>query len=365
MKISEVIKILEDIAPSQLQESYDNSGLIVGNPNDECSKALICLDSTEEIIDEAMEKGCDLVIAHHPIVFTGLKKLNGKNYIERVVIKAIKNDIAIYAIHTNLDNVLHQGVNSKIAEKLKLSNCKILKPRRGDLNNLITYVPMSSIDQVRMALGEAGGGSIGNYDFCTFMSEGKGTFRGNQNSNPTVGRKGEIAIEPEMRLELVFPSHMESKLLKALRESHPYEEIAYSIVPIKNSWQDGGSGLIGDLDQTMTSKEFLQKLRSDMSARVIRHTAEVEKVQKVAVCGGSGSFLLSDAIASGADVFVTGDFKYHQFFDAENKLMICDIGHYESEQFTIELIGDILSKKLPNFALIFAQTGSNPIHYFY
>ena len=365
MKIRDVIKVLEQVAPLPLQESYDNSGLIVGNPDATCGKALICLDSTETIIDEAINKRCDLVIAHHPIVFSGLKKLNGKNYIERVVMKAIKHDVAIYAIHTNLDNVLHRGVNAKISEKLDLTNTTILKPLSGKLNTLTTYVPERDLENVRRALGEAGGGKIGNYDLCSFSSAGTGTFRGNEKSNPTVGDKGVLEKETEIRLEITFPSHLEKDLLKALRGSHPYEEIPYGIVSLKNSWQDAGAGIVGDLPKAMNSSEFLKFLKTRMKTDVIRYTKPVNEIQRVAVCGGSGSFLLNDAIGSKADVFITGDFKYHQFFDAEDKLMICDIGHYESEQFTIDLLGEILSDKLPNFAVIFAQTGTNPIQYFY
>lgn len=365
MKISDITGILEEVAPRALQEGYDNSGLIVGDPDAECDKALICLDSTEEIIDEAISQGCGLVIAHHPIVFSGLKKLNGKNYVERVVMKAIKHDIAIYAIHTNLDNVFHRGVNERIAEKLGLIQTGILAPRSGDLKKLTTFVPETHLDQLRDAICEAGAGNIGNYDQCTFQVKGIGTFRPLEGSDPYTGERGKRSEEAEVRIEVIYPLHSESRVLSAMKKAHPYEEVAFYSSDLRNSWQDAGAGMIGELKKAMSPQDFLQFLKSSMNAEVVRFTPFSGSVKRVAVCGGSGSFLLGQAMAQKADAFVTADFKYHQFFDAEGKLMICDIGHYESEQFTTELISDILSEKIPNFALIFAQRGTNPIQYYY
>jgi len=365
MKIIDITRILEEVAPRSLQESYDNSGLIVGDPNGECDKAMICLDSTEEVIDEAVSQGCGLVIAHHPIVFSGLKKFNGKNYVERVVMKAIKNDVAIYAIHTNLDNVFYRGVNERIAQKIGLTQTSILAPRSGDLKKLTTFVPESYLDQLRDAICDAGAGTIGNYDQCTFQVKGTGTYRPLEGSDPFIGEQGRRSEEEEIRIEVIYPQHAESKIIAAMKEAHPYEEIAYYSSDLRNSWQDAGAGLIGELDESLQPEDFLKHLKSSMNAEVIRFTPRTGSIKRVAVCGGSGSFLLNRAIAQQADAFVTADFKYHQFFDAEGKLMICDIGHYESEQFTTELISDILSEKIPNFALIFAQRGTNPIQYYY
>jgi dinuclear metal center YbgI/SA1388 family protein len=364
LKISDITAELEKVAPPSLQEDYDNSGLITGEANTLVTNALVCLDCTEAIIDEAIQANCNLVIAHHPIVFKGLKRLNGNNYVERTIIKAIRNQIAIYAIHTNLDNVLYQGVNSKIAEKLGLHNCRILDTKDGKLAKMVTFVPLSHADEVRNALFEAGTGKIGNYDACSFNTDGYGTYRGNENSNAFAGKKGELHREAETRIETIFPLYLKSKVVSALLGTHPYEEVAYDITLLQNTWKEAGSGMIGELQTAIPPEDFLELLKRSMQPGVIKFTPFANSIKRVAICGGSGSFLLRNAIAAGADAFVTSDFKYHDFFDAENKLMICDIGHYESEQFTPELIIEILRKKFVTFAPVLAKTNTNPVNYY-
>jgi dinuclear metal center YbgI/SA1388 family protein len=362
-KIKEVVSYLETIAPPAYQESYDNSGLITGNRETEITGVLICLDSIEVVIEEAIRKKCNLVIAHHPIVFTGLKKITGKNYVERTIIKAIKNDIAIYAIHTNLDNV-HIGVNAMIAEKLGLTDTSILAPKSNLLRKLITFIPVEKAEDVTNALFAAGCGSIGNYDECSFNIEGKGTFRANDNTDPYVGKKGERHIQKEIRFETIFEAYKEKSIIKALINAHPYEEVAYDIYSLNNDFQSVGSGLIGELADSQDEIAFLKHVKEQMKAGVIRHTALLGKaVKRVAICGGSGSFLMSDAIRKGADVFITADYKYHQFFDADGKIVIADIGHYESEQFTIELIKGLILKKFTTFALQLTEVKTNPVLY--
>ncbi|HEY0030402.1 MAG TPA: Nif3-like dinuclear metal center hexameric protein [Bacteroidia bacterium] len=363
MRLKELTDHLESIAPLAYQESYDNSGLICGDPQMEITSALICLDSTEAVIDEAIEMGCNLVIAHHPIVFGGLKKFTGKNYVERVIIKAIRNNIAIYAAHTNLDN-MQDGVNAKIAEKLGLTNCSILAPVKNSLKRLITFAPDDHAEAVRSALFAAGGGSIGNYDECSFNSSGTGTFRANEGANPFVGKIGEQHKEKETKIETIYPAHSESRILKALFSVHPYEEVAYDLIPLTNVDKTVGAGMIGELQTEMDEIAFLKQLKQVMKAGSVRYTAlKNKKINKIAVCGGSGSFLLHNAIQAGADVFVTADFKYHQFFDAENRIVIADIGHYESEQYTMELFYEIFSKKFSTFALHLSKINTNPIKY--
>jgi len=354
IKIIDIIEELETIAHPSFQEEYDNSGLLTGNYNTILTHALVCLDCTEEIIDEAILKKCNLIISHHPLVFKGLKRFNGNNYVERTLIKALKNDIAIYAIHTNLDNVLHQGVNSKIAEKIGLQNLKILDTKLGKLAKLITFVPTKNSETVRKALFDAGAGKIGNYDSCSFNTEGIGTFRGNENSNPFVGAINMEHEEKETRIETVFPLHLKNKVISALLNSHPYEEVAYDIILLENNWAQLGSGIIGELNEPMKIPNFLKLLKKKMNLNVIKFTSFDKSIKKIAICGGSGSFLLSKAKASGADVFITSDFKYHEFFDAEKNIMICDIGHYESEQYTPELIIEIIRKKFANFSPVLA-----------
>lgn len=363
MKIYEVVHLLEELAPKALQENYDNAGLIVGNKDETITGALLCLDSTEQVIDEAIQNNCNLVIAHHPIVFSGLKSITGKNYIERTLLKAIKNDIAIYAIHTNLDNV-ENGVNRMIAERIGLENLRILAPKKNLLKKLVFFCPLKAVEQVRTSIFEGGAGKIGNYDSCSFNVEGIGTFKGNSETNPFVGKKEMLHEEKEVRVETVFPSHMENHILNRLLDNHPYEEVAYDLYPLTNEWNQVGSGMIGELSTPLPAQDFLQKLKTVLNTECIRYTKIVKKnLQKVAICGGSGSFLLNKAIAQKADIFITADYKYHQFFDADDQIIIADVGHYESEQFTPLLIQRYLQEKIPNFAVHLTKLNTNPINY--
>jgi len=363
LKTKDITSCLESYAPLAYQESYDNSGLICGNPETEISSVLLTIDCTEEVMEEAIQLGCNMIVAHHPIVFSGLKKITGRTYIERVILKAIKNDIALYAAHTNLDNV-ENGVNATIARKLGLVKTRVLSPKEGQLRKLLTFCPPDKRETVHQALFGAGAGHIGNYDQCSFNSEGFGTFRGNEKSNAYVGEKGKQHQEKETKIEVIYPVHLEREILKALFSAHPYEEVAYDLIPLSNQNKQVGSGLIGDLVQEENVAAFLGRLKKQMQTSCIRYTSSLnKKIKKVALCGGSGSFLLTDAIAAGADIFVSADFKYHQFFDAENKIVIADIGHYESEQFTKQLFYDILTKKFPIFAVHLSKKNTNPINY--
>ena len=363
MQLKQISQFIESIAPLAFQESYDNAGLIIGQPDDEISGILITLDITEEILDEAISKKLNLIVCHHPIVFSGIKKLNGKNYIERCVAKAIKNDLAIYAAHTNLDSVFG-GVNSMICEKLELKNCHILAPTPGFLKKLVTFVPTADAEKVRQAIGEAGAGHIGNYDSCSYNITGQGTFRGNEQTNPYVGEKNQIHTEEEIRIETIFPKHIQSKVIQSLLQAHPYEEVAYDIYPLDNEYNQAGIGMIGELAQPMDEMPFLKKLKTVFNCSVVKHTQLLGKpIQKVAVCGGSGSSYLNKAIAQKADIFISGDFKYHQFFDAEKQIIIADIGHYESEQFTKEVFYELLTKKFPKFAVHLSAFNTNPVSY--
>lgn len=362
-QLKDIISELEKIAPPSYQESYDNAGLITGDDQWEAKGILICLDSTEEIIDEAIATGCNLVIAHHPIVFSGLKKINGKNFIERTIIKAIKNDIAIYAIHTNLDNVV-KGVNKKICDKLFLKNSKVLLTKQGLLKKLVTFCPTADIEKVRKALFDAGAGNIGNYSECSFNVNGEGTFNGNSESNPYVGEKGKRHTENEIRIEMIFESIHEIRILSALKASHPYEEVAYDIYKLDNFYQKAGSGMIGELNNEKDEIEFLAFLKSVLMTPVVKHTALLhKKIKRVAVCGGAGFFLLKEAIKAGADIFVTSDIKYHQFFEADGKILLVDVGHYESEQFTSELLYETLKEIFPTFAIRLTKINTNPVNY--
>lgn len=364
MKLQEITDYLEDNFPLSLQESYDNSGLLIGDKSMELKSALICLDSTEEVVEEAIRKGANIIIAHHPIIFSGLKSLTGKTYIERVVMRCIQNNIALYAIHTNLDNHKH-GVNAEIAKKIGLKNCSILRPKKGGLCKLVVYLPQKALEAVDKALFEKGAGKIGNYSDCHFRSEGIGTFKPNIEANPLIGEAEKRSAISEYRVEYLVPVSKLKTVLVALETSHPYEEIAYDILPIENKNQDEGAGMIGELDNAQSEKDFLQELKTIFNCGIIRHTQLLNKsIKRIALCGGSGSFLLEDALKAKVDIFITADFKYHDFFDAENKLLIADIGHFESEQFTTNLLAEKLKEKFTNFVIHLTEINTNPINYF-
>lgn len=364
MIIAEIIAPLEKLAPLAYQESYDNCGLLTGNTNWECSGVLCTLDTTEAVVLEAKDKGCNLIVAHHPIIFTGLKKITGKNHVEQTIITAIKNDIAIYAIHTNLDNVL-LGVNHTIADKLSLINRKILAPKQNLLSKLFVFVPENDTEKVKEAIFSAGAGHIANYSECSFSIKGIGTFNGNENSNPTIGKPLVCSTVSEIKIEVILPTHLQHFVIAKMIEAHPYEEVAYDIVPVINSYQIVGSGLIGELQDEMNETDFLHLLKKQFNLPIIKHTALRNKpIKKIALCGGAGSFLIKNAIAEKADIYITADIKYHEFFDAENKVIIADIGHWESEQFTVELLADILKANSPTFAILKSEVKTNPVEIF-
>ncbi|SDR77745.1 dinuclear metal center protein, YbgI/SA1388 family [Polaribacter sp. KT25b] len=363
MIIKEITNYIEKLAPLNYAEDFDNVGLLVGNYSTNVTGVLVTLDTLEETVDEAIAKKCNLIVSFHPIIFGGLKKLNGNNYVERVVLKAIKNNIAIYATHTALDNSKN-GVSAKMCEVLGLQNTRILIPKKGIIKKLTTYVPIKNEDALKTALFDAGAGNIGNYDNCSFTVLGDGTFKGNESSNPIIGEKGKIHTEKEAKISVVYESKNEKAILKALQENHPYEEVAYEIVTTENVHQNIGMGMIGELPLEMDEKEFLFYLKKTMKTDCVRHSNFInKKIKKVAVLGGSGSFAISNAKKAGADAYVSADFKYHEFFTAENCILLADIGHYESEQFTKNLLVDYLTKKFSNFAVILSEKSTNPIYY--
>ncbi len=364
MKVQDITSLLEILAPPSLQENYDNAGLLTGNNNWECTGIIVSLDVTVEVVLEAVAKNCNLIVAHHPIIFIGLKKITGSNYVEQTIIAAIKNDIAIYAIHTNLDNVLH-GVNAKIADILGLINRQILLPKAGVLKKLFAFVPNAHAEAVRAAIFSAGGGHIGNYSQCSFNSNGEGTYKAGEGSQPFAGIIGELHTEPEVKIEVIFPAWLEKAICEALKQAHPYQEVAFDIIGLNNTHANTGSGLVGDLPEAMAENELLALMKTKFGLKVIKHTVLSGKpIKKVALCGGAGSFLTPAAIASGADMFISADFKYHEFFDANRRLVIADIGHYESEQFTIALLSEFLQEKFPTFTVLKTEVVTNPVCYF-
>jgi dinuclear metal center YbgI/SA1388 family protein len=363
IRIGDIVQVFETFAPLGYQEDYDNSGLFYGDTNTYVSGILITLDVTEAVLDEAIKKNCNLIVSHHPIAIRGIKQLRGNSEQERIIVKAIENHIALYSAHTNADAV-STGVSGKMAEKLGLVNCEVLQPGKGNLTKLAVFVPESHAYTVRQAIFDAGSGTIGAYDQCSFNIKGNGTFRAGEESNPYVGEKGLLHTEAEVRIETILPSHLTGKVVKAMIQAHPYEEVAYDLYPLLNNNAGQGFGIFGELSHPEDETAFLKKVKTIFNCSCIRHTQLLSKpIKKVALCGGSGSSLLKNALSSGADLFITGDFKYHQFFEAEQKIVIADIGHYESEQFTKELFFELLTKKFPNFAVHLSEVNSNPIKY--
>lgn len=364
MKILDLISVIEKYAAPELQEDYDNAGLITGNGTWDCSGVLCTLDVTLEVIKEAIQNNCNLIVSHHPVIFHGLKRINGRTYVERVIIEALKNDIAIYAAHTNLDNIV-LGVNGMIAKRLGLKNITILQPKNKMLRRLITFAPVDKAEQVRNAVFAVGAGHIGKYAECSFNSDGTGTFKAGEGADPYVGEIGKRHHEKETKIEIVYPFYLENQVVKALIDNHPYEEVAYDIFTMDNVHFGIGAGIIGQLDEPRDEKDFLKFIRERFQAEGLRHTELLGKpIRKVAVCGGAGSFLIKKAVQKGADIYITADVKYHEFFDAEGSLVLVDIGHYESEQFTVDLLHDLLAEKFPTFAVLKTKVNTNPVKYF-
>jgi dinuclear metal center YbgI/SA1388 family protein len=363
MKLSDLCIFLDSAIPLSFQEEYDNSGLQVGQPGKEITSALITLDVTEAVIDEAYQKGCDVIISHHPLIFNRIRKITGKTSTDRILIKAIKNDIAVYSAHTNLD-MMSNGVSAKMAQKLGLQTLRVLLPLKDRLIKLVTYIPEDHLEKVRDAVFNAGAGKIGNYDRCGFTVSGTGSFRAGEGTNPFSGERGKLHYEKEIRFETILLSHLKEKVIKALLENHPYEEVAYDLYQLTNDNIEIGLGCTGYLKEPLSENDFLKLVSSVFEARGLRYSRLTGKeVKKVALCGGSGASLLSDAISAGADAFVTGDIKYHTFFEAEERILIADCGHFESEKFSIEILSDLIIKKFPKFAVRFSETNTNPINY--
>ena len=362
LKIQSVTNALEQWAPPSLALSYDNCGLLVGDPYRLVDKALVSLDVTEAVVQEAIEKQANLIIAHHPVIFKGIRSISPTTDSQRAIILAIKHDISIYAIHTNLDRV-NDGVNKALADRLYLTNRSILE-EASNLFKLITFVPTKDLLAVRNALFAIGAGNIGEYEKASFFTSGVGSFQGRSSSNPSIGKAGEFTEVKEEKLEVLLTDTLLSSALKTLKEHHPYEEVAYDIITLHNKNQNHGSGMIGELSESLSSDDFIQYLQERLGLQLVRHSASIEnKIKSVAICGGAGFDLLKNARQKGADAFVTADLKYHDFFEADDSLLLCDIGHYESEHWAIQEIKGYLTRNFANFAVLSTTINTNPVHY--
>jgi len=363
IQVKTITDFLDHSFPLAFQEDFDNCGLLIGDPNQEIAKALVCVDVTEDILDEAVAEKTGLVISHHPLIFGGLKRITGKTYVERIIQKAIKNNIAIYAIHTNLDNHSN-GLNQMLAEKLGLSNLKILKPKKDLLRKIVTFCPHEHAAKVRTAIFEAGAGQIGEYDSCSYNTLGEGTFRAMDSANPFVGKVNELHFEKEVKIEAIYLAYLEKQIITKMIEAHPYEEVAYDILLLGNENSYVGSGMQGKLSEEIPASDFLNQVKNICGLQTVKYTGDITQlVSRVALCGGGGSFLIADALNAGVQIFLTADLKYHDYFIPEGKMILADIGHYESEQFSKDLIRQVLVKKFPNFAVLKTKVSSNPVKY--
>lgn len=364
MKVNEICSYLETIAPLSYQESFDNSGLILGHPDNLVSKVLLCLDLSREVMEEAIANDCNLIISHHPLIFKGVTKILTGDPLADILTAAIKNGISVYAIHTNLDNSL-EGINGMLMKKIGISSFRVLSPKQGVLAKLATFCPSAYADQVRTALFQAGAGHIGNYDQCSFNVAGKGSFRASESANPFVGEKNQLHFEEEIKLEVIFPLYLQQTMINTLLKNHPYEEVAYDIYALQNNFEKVGSGAVGDLPDYMSEEGFFKRIKEIFQIPYIRHTKfRGQPVKRIAICSGSGSFLMQEVRLTGADVFLSGDLKYHDFFLPGDRFILADIGHYESEQWVKEWLYDVLIEKFPNFAVLISEINTNPVNYF-
>ena len=364
MTVREISGYLSSKIPVSYQESYDNSGLLIGNPDQMIESIILSVDVTDDVLNDAIQTGAGMIVSHHPLIFTGLKKLTGSSFVERIVAKAIKNDIAIYAAHTNLD-VIKGGVSHRMAEKLNLNSIAPLSPVEGKLVKIVVFVPESDGENVRSAMFNSGGGNIANYDHCSFNTDGYGTFRAGEGTNPYKGDVGKDHLEREVRIEVIAPDHIKSIVIRAMIDAHPYEEVAYDIYPLENRIPGVGMGVVGDLSSPLDEKTFIELLYNTFKAEGLKHSNLLGKeISRVALCGGSGGSLIADALRSEADIFVTADVKYNTFFGADGLMVMVDIGHYESENFSLEILFEIITKKFPKFAIRFSRVNTNPINYF-
>ena len=364
MKIKEFIKHFEQIIPIKQAEDFDNVGLLCGNPDRKISGVLVAHDALESVIDEAVEKNFNMVLCFHPIIFSGLKSITGKNYVERAVLKALENKVAIYAIHTAFDND-YFGVNYKICEVLGLKNQNILMPKQNQLKKLEVYVPVESAENLKNAFFEAGAGNIGFYDECSFSINGNGTFRPLEGSNPVTGNHNERENANEVLLSVIFEDYKKNQILFAMKQNHPYEEVAYQLISLENENQYTGLGRFGDLENEMEESDFLKFVKEKFNLNVIRYNSlPHKKIKRVGVLGGSGASGIKSAMSAKCDAYLTGDVKYHDFFSGEDKMLICDIGHFESEQFVTQQLFEILSEKFTTFAVAKTSQKTNPVNYF-
>lgn len=359
-----LLACIEQWAPFSWQESYDNAGLILGDPDRNVTEALVCFDVTPEVVDEAVRIGAGLIVSHHPAIFKGIKRINPASRLGYMIKQSLCHDIAWCALHTNLDNTLN-GVNSYLCEQLGLKDVQPLAPLQDIYGKLQVYVPEAYAEKLRQALAEAGCGAGARYDACSYSSRGEGRFRAGSQAHPFSGQIGELHCEAECKIECLYPLHKTRQVLDVLRTNHPYEEPAFDLLPLRNEATGQGAGAIGNLQESMQETELLDKLKELTGTHCIRHSGfRGRKIRRIALCGGSGGSFIGNACARQADAYITGDLKYHDFADAGSGTWLVDIGHFESEKFAMELIFRFIRKNFPNFAVSISEQARNPVSFY-
>ncbi len=362
IKCSELMKFMEEFAPVNLAEDYDNVGLLIGSRNQEIKKVLVCLDVTTKVVEEAVEKKVNLIVSHHPIIFKGLKRIVEEDPKGRLLYKLIRNGIGVYSAHTNMD-FTHGGINDTLANLLGLSNIRNLKKHKEDrFFKIVVFVPEQNTDTVREAMCSAGAGWVGDYSDCTFMVKGTGTFKPLEGTNPYIGSKGNLEKVEEYRLETIVPQKKLKKVVNAMIEAHPYEEVAYDVYPMELSLKEYGFGKVGSLVETQKLDKFISTVKEKLNVKSVRVIGSVKKeIRNVAVfCGSFDTDVINSM--NGVDVLVTGDMKYHDALDAaEMGLCIIDAGHYSTERIMVPRLAWILSQRFASVDIETSILEENPI----
>lgn len=369
MIVKELIKYLEDWAPPGAAWEKDNVGLLVGSGDEKIENIFLSLELTGEVLEQALKKNCNFIFTHHPLIFNPVKNLDvNKNPNSKLIYKLIKNDINLFSAHTNLD-FTKDGVSFTLAKKLKLNKITFLKNEESNQFKVVVFLPETNLDEVASAMFNQGAGIIGEYNNCSFRTNGIGTFKGSANSNPFIGKKENFEKANEVRLEVLVDSWKLNKVINAMLKSHPYEEPAYDIYPLRNKNVNYGAGAIGELDNEMNVNEFLKHVEKSLLLSNFRFVnGNKRRIKKVAVCGGSGSELLNDAISKNADVFITADIKYHTFHDAKNKILLIDAGHYETEVVILKIVEEkikkLIKEKKENIKVYKYSSSTNPVKFY-
>lgn len=370
--VKNIESTLSQLAPAMLKMDYDNVGLQVGDSSSKVKKILVSLNITSEVAEEAVKKKCDLIVSHHPLIFRPLKNIRAGEGNSDIIIKLVRNNISYIACHTNFDSV-KQGVSFLLAEKIGLKNPKVLvtskeirKSSYIENYKLTVYVPKTHLFLLKKALAEAGAATIGEYDFCYFEQEGTGSFRPGIKATPHIGEKEKLSEITEIKLETIVPVRTVSSVIKALLQTHPYEEPAYDLYKLENDFQNYGLGAIGDLEKEVSMNEFLKIVTNKLKIDNVRFSRpeNSKRIKRVAVMGGSGGDMWRKALSQGADAYLTAECDHHTFLDAKGKLFIVEATHQATEQFAVQGLTNYIKSKYANLEVVTSQEDCDPILYY-